>query len=133
MKWRIWEQKLLLVKAIRQLEDNVLAKEVFNQQLEMGWPGLAREATKICQEIGLQDICRKDISKKNIQEAVFFNHYRELKKEVASFEKLDDIKHEDIRTAQPYMKENCLEFCLMAFRLRTKQFVCRANMPRMYG
>ena len=68
MKWRIWEQKLLLVKAIRQLEDNVLAKEVFNQQLEMGWPGLAREATKICQEIGLQDICRKDISKKNIQD-----------------------------------------------------------------
>ena len=38
MKWRIWEQKLLLVKAIRQLEDNVLAKEVFNQQLERAGP-----------------------------------------------------------------------------------------------
>ena len=37
---------MLLVKAIRQLEDNVLAKEVFEQQLEMGWPGLAKEASQ---------------------------------------------------------------------------------------
>ena len=127
MKWRIWEQKLLLVKAIRQLEDNVLAKEVFDQQLEMGWPGLNKEATEICESIGLPDVCRKDVSKQAIQEAVFYDHYKELKQEVASF------KNDDFRTAQPYMKQNCLEFCRMAFRLRTRQFICRTNMPRMYG
>ena len=58
MKWRVWEQKLLLILAIGQQEDEVLAKQVFEEQVELGLPGLAQEATDICSQIGLQDICR---------------------------------------------------------------------------
>ena len=132
-KWRIWEEKLFLVNAIKLLEDDMLAKEVYKQQLEMSWPGLTREARDICKTLGLPDICSEEVTKSEIQEAVFYDHYKELKKEVASYEKLQDIKNDDFRTAQDYMKNNCLEYCRMAFRLRTRQFVCRANMPRMYG
>ena len=121
------------MKAIKMLEDDVLAKEVFNQQLEMNWPGLTKEAREICEAIGPPDVCTVEVTKQDIKEAVFYDHYNDLKKEVASFEKLDSIKNDDFRTAQDYMKNNCLEHCRMAFRLRTRQFVCRANMPRMYG
>ena len=30
------------------------------------------------------------------------------------------------------MEKSNLEFCRMAFRLRTEQFVCRANMQKLY-
>ena len=78
MKWRIWEEKLLLVKAIKMLEDDMLAKEVFKQQLEMNWPGLTREDREICEAIRLPDVCTVEITKNNIKEAVFYNHYNEL-------------------------------------------------------
>ena len=41
MKWRMWEQKLLLILAIRQQEDKVLAKQVLEEQVELGLQGLA--------------------------------------------------------------------------------------------
>ena len=49
------------------------------------------------------------------------------------FEKLDDIINDDCRKAQPYMKDFCLEMCRMGFRLRTHQFRCRVNMPKLFG
>ena len=133
MLWRIWEEKLLVVKAIKQMDDKELAKEVFKQQMDMDWPGLSQEASVICKTIGLPDICKEEVQKEEIQEAIFYHHYKQLKEEVAAYEKLDGIKNDDLRTAQPYMKENCPEHCRVAFRLRTRQFVCRANMSRMYG
>ena len=59
MKWRVWEQKLLLILAIRQQDDDdvVLAKQVLEEQVELGLPGLAQEASDICSQIGLADIC----------------------------------------------------------------------------
>ena len=37
----MWEQKLLLILAIRQQEDKVLAKQVLEEQVELGLQGLA--------------------------------------------------------------------------------------------
>ena len=41
-KWRVYLEKLRLMEAIKRQEDEVLAKEVLEQQLLMGWPGLAQ-------------------------------------------------------------------------------------------
>ena len=81
----------------------------------MNWPGLTREAREICEAIGLPDVCTVEVTKHHIKEAVFYDHYDKLKKEVASFEKLDSIKKDDFRTAQDYTKNNCLEHCRIAF------------------
>jgi hypothetical protein len=43
MKWRVWQEKLCLVQSIRRLDDDTLAKQVFDQQVSMGWPGLAKD------------------------------------------------------------------------------------------
>ena len=49
------------------------------------------------------------------------------------FEKLDSVSDGDFRSIQPYMKNFSLESTRMGFRLRTKQFRCRVNMPKLFG
>ena len=57
MQWLIWEQKLLLILAIRRLEEHTLARQIFDQQLEEGLPGLTEETSKICKEIRIPGVC----------------------------------------------------------------------------
>ena len=133
MKWRIWESKLLLMMAIKEQEDGVLARQILDQQLEMKWPGLSQEVAAICQEVGLANICQEPMDKKTIKEAIFYNHLKELKIEMKKYQKLDNVSNEDFRSTPPYMKQLCLEQCRMVFRLRTNQFRCRVNMPKLFG
>ena len=133
MKWRIWESKLLLAASILEQEDGVLARQVMEQQLEAGWPGLGQEVAAICQEVGLPNICQEQVDKKRVKEAIFYHHMKDLKIEMKKYEKLDDISDGDFRTTQSYMKDFCLEHCRMGFRLRTHQFRCRVNMPKLFG
>ena len=132
-KWRMYLEKLRLMEAIKRQEDGVLAKEVLEQQLLMGWPGLAREVEEICREVGLPNLCYEEVDKKTVEEAVFYNHYKSLKEEMKKYRKLDSISDGDFTEMQGYMKHYNLEFSRMAFRLRTRQFRCRANMPKLYG
>ena len=133
MKWRVWEEKLLLLASIKSQVDKVLAKEILVQQLEMDWPGLGKEVAAICKEVGLPNLCVEESDKKSIHEAIFYHHQRDLKNEMKRFDKLEEIRNGDFRGMQPYMKHYSMEFSRMAFRLRTRQFKCRVNMPKMYG
>ena len=81
-KWRVYLEKLRLVDAIKRQEDEVLAREVLEQQLLMGWPGLARKVDEICREVGIPNICYKEVDKKTMEEAMFFHHYKALKEEM---------------------------------------------------
>ena len=67
MRHLIWKEKLNLVAALRKLDDNTLAKEVFNSQLELGLPGLVKEAQDICEKIGIEDISRKEVAKEKLK------------------------------------------------------------------
>ena len=84
----------------------------------------------ICGELGLPNLCLEEVDARQIKEAIKYNHMKELKKEIKRFEKLDDISNDDFRNTQSYMKYHSLEFCRS---LRTKQFRCRANMPKLFG
>ena len=70
MQWLIWEQKLLLILAIRRLEEHNLARQIFNQKLTEGLPGLSDEASKICLELRIPDVCREEVSKEDIKEEI---------------------------------------------------------------
>ena len=50
LQWRIWDEKLLLVLAIRRMEEQTLARDIFEQQLAEGLPGLTEEAARICHD-----------------------------------------------------------------------------------
>ena len=38
-------------------------QSTYEEQLLMGWPGLAKEATEICRQIGVNDVNEKNVEK----------------------------------------------------------------------
>ena len=133
MKWRVWQAKLLLVVALREQEEDCLAREVLEEQVRMGWPGLATEAQEICQEIGLPDVTnsKNRVYKEDVKEAIKMNHLMKLKEQMTGT-KLETMKRSDLRERRSYTKLS-VEAARMAFRLEVYQFDCRANMPTRFG
>ena len=65
--------------AIRRQEEGGLAREVLEEQLAMGFPGLGQEVSSICRNIGLPDACRLDVTKEEVKEAIRLDHLMMLK------------------------------------------------------
>ena len=131
MKWRVMEAKLHKVQAIRSQEEGGLARDVLEEQLNMGFPGLGQEVSQICREIGLPDASRQEVNKEDISEAIKANHLKILNTEMVGKVKLEELARADTRRAQEYVEWG-VEDCRMAYRLQTKMFDCRANMPAKY-
>ena len=92
--------------------------------------GLSNEVTTICKEIGLPDAATEEVSKDHYKEAIQYHHVKALKLELKG-EKLRGMANSDISTRREYTGWGLLE-CQMAFRLETRMFICRANMPTLY-
>ena len=119
MNKRIWQLKLLTARNIMKNKES-LAYEIYREQVEMSWPGLAKEVGEICQKVGLDNINDKESSKEEIKEAVFYRNYLDMKEDMERYKKLDDIKSEDFRYAQPYMESKSIDQARMAYRIRCK-------------
>ena len=52
-KWRVWQEKLLLVKRLQRQKPSSRSRVMYEEQVKLGWPGLAEETRNICAEIGL--------------------------------------------------------------------------------
>ena len=55
MGLRVWQMKLSLVLHIRSLSSETLARRLYEEQIERGWPGLAKETAVICSKLGVED------------------------------------------------------------------------------
>ena len=131
-KWRVMEAKVQLVQAIRRQEEGGLAKEVLEEQLSMGFPGLGQEVTQICRELGLPDASRQEVDKEEIKEGIQVHHLKALKNEMVGKVKLQDLYNTDTRRPQEYVAWG-VEECRMAYRLQNRMFDCRSNMPARYN
>ena len=47
---------MLLALHLRHLDKESLANQVYQDQLAMGWPDLATEVGKICEELGIENV-----------------------------------------------------------------------------
>ena len=90
------------------------------EQLHNGWPGLSKEVSKICQTIGIPDVNENIVAKEKINEAVFYQHYKDLKENMNQYTKLEAIKHQNFSEMQPYMKDKSIDRGRTKFRLRTE-------------
>ena len=117
MKQRIWNSKLLMARKILSQERS-LAKEIYTEQLQHDWPGLAQEVKEICDKIGVNNINEEDVSKDEIEEGIYYNHYKEMKLEISGYKKLEAIKNDDFSELPDYMNEKSLENARMAFRIK---------------
>ena len=136
MRWRVWERKLLLILAIRQQGEDVLARQVLEEQVELGLPGLGREVTDICYQLGLEDICRgrpDRVTKELIKEQVFYHHLKHIKEDLNSLkEKGKELAMVDIRKPQEYLASCSLEEARMAFRVQNRMLDIPGDMPGRY-
>ena len=119
-KWRVWIAKIEFVNRIYKQDPDSLARRVYIEQLQQGWPGLATEVKEICKQIGISDVNKNSVQKDKIKEAVFYHHYKDLKEQMNKYKKLEGIKHQDFTVMQTYMKEKSVDKCRTKFRLRTE-------------
>ena len=54
-KWRMWIAKIELVNRIYKEDPGSLARRVYKEQLQQGWPGLATEVVSICKQVGIPE------------------------------------------------------------------------------
>ena len=131
MEWKIWQEKLILVQAIRLQEEGGLAKELFQEQVNRGWPGLAQEATLICETIGLKNVCTESVDKKEIKEAIILHHMVRMKEEMGG-EKLKELRMMDLRKPQAWLSTLCMAEARMAARLQLSMLRCPGSMPGLF-
>ena len=135
MKWRVWQEKVLLLLAIQEQEEDGLASEVLEQQLRMDWPGLGQEVRKICKEVGLPNVTepKTAVNKEDVKDAIKYHHLKHMKLEMADpkYKKLKIMSHTDLSSRRVYSGWS-LEECRMAFRLECFMLDCRVNMPSKY-
>ena len=133
MKWRVWQEKLLLILAIKDQYEGVLVKQVFEDQVCLELPGLNQEAKEICLAIGLPNICKVNVTKKEVQENIFYHHMKCLKEELRRLEvKGAELYNADITKPQKYFETSSLVMARMAFRVQNRMLDIPADMPGRY-
>ncbi len=72
------------------MEEETLAKQIYNHQLLYGWPGLITEGIKLCEELGIPVVTKVKASEKEfkwmIQETCRLKDQEELKLDMSSKE-----------------------------------------------
>ena len=127
MKWRIWQEKILLLMRIKGHGMNTLCRQVYEEGIKNDWPGLAKEVAEICKEIGISNVNEVRVTKSEIKKAIFNHHYNDMMNIVKTKTKLENIKDEDFSDVQEYFKEKSVENTRLAFKIRTQMV---AEIPR---
>ena len=123
IKYQIVTAELSLLFHIRNMEDTVLAKQIYDQQLLYGWPGLIKEGVKLCKELEIPDVTRVKASEKEfkrmVKEACRLNDEEELKLNMNYKEELQFLKEEDCKH-KCYILEMSLPDVRILFRHKTR-------------
>ena len=104
---------------IKKQDKGSLSRQVYDESRAKGWPGLGEEVSQICEEIGLPDVKETYVTKQAVGDAIWKHHYDDLKKEISTSKKLNDIKDEDFSNIQEYFKYRSVENTRMAFKIRS--------------
>ena len=119
MKWRIWQEKILLILRIKNHEKGTLCRDVYEEAKAKSWPGLGQEVSEICNVLGIPDANVVVVSKQEVKKAIFEHHYSDMVKVVQEQTKLEDIKDDDFSEVQGYFDDKSVEKARMAFKIRS--------------
>ena len=75
-------------KLLHRTESGNYARRVLEEQVMMGWEGIAKEAREICTKLGLSDITKKDIHRMDMSKAIKYHHLKKVKEEMKPYSKL---------------------------------------------
>ena len=127
MKHRVGAEKVALAAAIRKMPKTSLSRQVMEEQIRFGWPGLAKEVEEICEDLCIPNVLEEDVPKQHIQESIRFHNCEEIRTEMKRRKKLKNIIHEDFSMTKPYMQIKSIGEGRTLFRIRTNMMELRAN------
>ena len=126
MRMRIWVEKVMLVRHVRSLDINTIARRVFEEQKHQKWPGLVRESAAICELLGVEDCNTVNMSNWSNKEyrALITNACRakdeqELREEASTLTKCNRIM-QDPYGRKDYMTDRSLEEARNMFYTRVQ-------------
>ena len=132
MKVRIDQAKLNLLHHIKNLDEDTLAKQVYDEQSSHGWPGLVSECRDIMTEWGISDITKDEanITKtqwKNIVKKEARNqNAKSLSIQIKKSSKLEKMKNEEYEE-KSYLTEMSMQIPHMHVNLRLRMFPCKMS------
>ena len=130
MRHRIEKEKIMLINHIKNSDDKTLAKQVYNEQVENGWPGLVEETSNICERLNISDINKTPFDKFELRDVVKKATKREdeqrMRAEMEGRTKTKDLVTESF-SLKSYFKEKSLAMTREVFRIRTNMNELRGN------
>ena len=136
MKLRIWQKKLMFVHHLKNLSETALENQVWREQNQNGWPGLAKESAEICLSLGIEDVNQTNSSKREwrriVRTACLNKDTAEMMEGMEGKTKLEELKLGDCKI-KPYMERKSLKQVRDIFRARTQMVEgFKANFKNMY-
>ena len=136
MPMRVKKEKLMMVKHIKELDLDSLAKEMYEEQVKNSWPGLAQEAEDICKELYVENVNTTKKSKaefsKDVKEAVIMMDEVRMKKEMgdeqSGMKKMKVMRKSDC-TLKDYMKTGTLYSARKTWEMRSYMLRVAGNYP----
>ena len=133
MKLRIWGEKIKMVLAIRKMDKTFLARQIYEEQVRLQWPGLAREVEVICRAIGIPDVNQSTVNKRDVDFAIQKVNREEIVMVMKDkYKKLDELVETENGLVKEYMKTKNITESRMLFRIRTKMLDLKENMKGRY-
>ena len=90
------EKVCLITTILNCREKNNYARELSEEELFHGWPGITKEVQNICKEMGLPDATCQYVSRTQVKEEIENHNHRTVKKEVEGKSKCDKIYKKDL-------------------------------------
>ena len=130
MKTRIMQNKLVFINAIKHLDDDCLAKQIYDEQVYNKWPGLAKECSIFCSDLGLPDITQmcysKNVWKGMVKKASLTFEKECLNKCIDNYKKLVDLR--DVPYGlKDYIKTNNIKSARLMFSEKSKMIDAKMN------
>ena len=121
MKMRIYKEKLMMILHLRSLDENSLASKIYKEQRDKGWPGLAKEATEICEELEIENVNETQMTKSEFKRlmtnAIKIKHEKILREQAEEKTKCSLIM-KDGYGRKEYMNKDTIEKVRQIFKSR---------------
>ena len=133
MQHKVALEKICLVATILHgREDDNYARELLEEELAQGWPGITKEVEELCNVMGLEDATKKYLTRSEVKDSLEFHHSQVLKQEMKGKSKCDDICNRDLRKMQDFIKEKSLENSRLEVLWLTHMIDTRQTMKGKY-
>ena len=120
----------MTIHHIKNMTENSLARKVWVEQVSNQWPGLALEVKGICEELGIPDVNKADLTKNEVKKLVTTACKEKdevyMKQKMENSKKMEDIIDDNCEL-KPYLKNLTLHQARDLFKIRTNMIKLREN------